>query len=252
MRGDSQSADETEETEVRSSASGGGGRRVELAALTWRPRAIASRGALDQTFRQDLYKVPYGRGFYDGYVATSGDLPVEGDSQPFLVMEQRKPIGRNRLSVGYLMTTSPAGNAGLNHGVDLRYGYNVWGPLELGLAGQVGYGTGTAGQSLTRAALALYLAASYLPKSWISFRLDTAVGWQLLSGTVQLGMERLTGTEPRGLRFELAGGLGFNLASNLWLLVRGGLAVDGVYPLGGLPSSTTPGGFLNAGVQFQL
>jgi hypothetical protein len=254
MRGDSQApndAEETEETEVHSNTS----RRFDLSSAKWRPRAIASRGALDQTFRQDLYKVPFGRGFYDGYVATSGDLPVE-DSQPFVVVEQRKPVGKNRLGLGYLMTTSPAGSAGINHGVDLRYGYNVWGPLELGLAAQVGYGSGANGQSLTRVAALAYLGASYLPKQWIALRIDAGIGWQLLSGTVQLGQDRLTGTEPRGLRFEAAGGLGFNIASNLWLVVRGGVAVDGVYPAGTatnpLPSSTAAGGFLNAGAQFQL
>ena len=263
MRGDSQAPDETEETEVRVAAN----RRVELSSLKWRPRAIASRGALDQSFRQDLYKVPYGRGFYDGYVATSGDLAVE-DSAPFVVVEQRRPTGRHRLGIGYLMTTEPAGHAGLNHGVDLRYGYNVWGPIEIGLAAQVGYGSGqvsvanggsasgtgqlgASGESLTRAAGLFYLAASYFPKPFMVLRLDTAIGWELLSGTIQLGQDRLAGTEPRGMRFEAAGGLGFNIASNLWLLVRGGVAVDGVYPHD-LPSSTNGGGFVNAGLQFQL
>jgi hypothetical protein len=78
------------------------------------------------------------------------------------------------------------------------------------------------------------------------------VGWQLLSGTIQLDRDRLTGTESRGMRFEAAGGLGFNVVNNLWILVRGGLAVDGVYPANNLPSSTVVGGFLNAGMQFQL
>src|SRR5262249_14885014 len=142
MRGDSRSEDETEETEFRAS----GSRRVELSMLKWRPRAIASRGALDQTFRQDLYKVPYGRGFYDGYVATWGTLAVGGGSEPFVVVEQHKPVGRHRISLGYLMTTPAIGGTGLNHGVDVRYAYNFWGPLELGIAAQVGYGAGDTDQ----------------------------------------------------------------------------------------------------------
>jgi hypothetical protein len=265
MRGDANATDETEETEVAAASK----RRIDLSSLKWRPRAIASRGALDQTFRADLYKVPYGRGFYDGYVATSGDLPVEEGGVPFLVVEPKKSTGRHRIGVGYLMTTSPAGHAGYNHGVDLRYGYNVWGPLEVGISAQVGYGSGqipvaagvnrdaygfagAADESLTRFATLIYWGASFLPVRWLSLHLDAGVGWQLLSGTIQLGTDKLAGTEPRGMRFEVAGGLGFNLTSNLWIQARGGLAVDGVYPTGTLPSSTNAGGFCTISLQFQL
>jgi hypothetical protein len=249
MRGDAASPDETEETEIRAT----GARRIELAQAAWKPRAIASRGALDQTFRQDLYKVPYGRGFYDGYVATSGDVPVEESSgfEVASVVEPYRASGRHRLSVGYVLTGSPAGDAGINHGVDLRYGFNVWGPLELGLVGQVGYGSGAGAQSLTRVAAMVDIGAMVLPKPWMVLRLDAAVGWQLLSGTVQIGTQPLSGTESRGLRFEAAGGIGFNLVSNFWLMIRGGLAVDGVYP-DALPSATTLNGFLNTGLQFRL
>jgi hypothetical protein len=268
MRGDAQAPDETEETEVRAA----GGRRIDLSSLKWRPRAIASRGALDQTFRQDLYKVPYGRGFYDGYVATSGDLPVD-EGQPFIVMEPRKSFGRHRLGLGYLMTTPAIGDrvchnadntpfscagTGLSHGVDVRYAYNVWGPLEIGLAGQVGYGSGESDQAMTRFAALAFWGAQYLPAPWVALRLDAGLGWQVLSGQYLLGRDMnnkpvyANGTETRSLRFEAAGGLGFHLANNLWLLVRGGLALDGVYPQGDLNSFTTAGGFLNAGVQFQL
>jgi hypothetical protein len=254
MRGDARSEDETEETEFRAA----GSRRVELSSLKWRPRAIASRGALDQTFRQDLYKVPYGRGFYDGYVATSGDLAVEGGSEPFVVLEEHKPIGRHRISIGYLMTTPAIGGTGINHGVDVRYAFNIWGPLELGVAAQVGYGSGDSDQSMTRFAGLGFVGAQFLPRPWMSLRLDAGLGWQLLSGKYILGRDMQNmptfalGTEPRSLRFEAAGGLGFNIASNLWLVIRGGLAVDGVYPDHDLPSNTAAGGFLNAGVQFQL
>jgi hypothetical protein len=253
MRGDAQGPDETEETEIRAADN----RRVELSSLKWKPRAIASRGALDQTFRQDLYRVPFGRGFYDGYVATSGDLGVEG-GESFQVVEQHKPTGRHRLGLGYLMSTPAIAGTGISHGVDLRYAFNIWGPIEVGLAAQIGYGSGEQDQSMTRFAGIFYWGAQYLPKPWMALRLDAGIGWQLLSGKYILDHDMAgkpvyaTGVEPRSLRFEAAGGLGFNVASNLWLLIRGGLAVDGVYPAHDLPSNTSAGGFLNAGVQFQL
>jgi hypothetical protein len=253
LGGDAQAPDETEESEFRA----GGSRRIELSSLKWRPRAIASRGALDQTFRQDLYKVPYGRGFYDGYVATSGDLPVD-EGAPFVVMEPRRATGRHRISLGYHLTTPAIAGTGLSNGVDVRYAFNVWGPLELGIAVQAGYGSGDNDQHMTRFAGLIYWGAQYLPKPWLALRLDAGLGWQLLSGKYFLTKDDhqqdvfAVGTEPRSLRFEAAGGLSFNLANNLWLLVRGGLALDGVFPDHELSSITTAGGFLNAGVQFQL
>ncbi|HEY1586037.1 MAG TPA: hypothetical protein VGH63_10145, partial [Polyangia bacterium] len=81
--------------------------------------------------------------------------------------------------------------------------------------------------------------------------LDTAIGWQLLSGNLQIAGQRLTGTEPHGFRYELAGGVNVNLAGALGLFARGGLALDGVYPAG-VPSSLRPNGFLNIGLQFSL
>jgi hypothetical protein len=235
-----------EEAEVRL----GGGRSIEVSSLPWRARAIAARGALDNTFREELYRVAYGRGFYDGFVATSGDLPVE-EGAPFVVAEPPRPRPRHRLSFAYAFSTAPAGDAGVSQGVDVRYAYRIWRALDLGVAGQFGYGTGSAGESLSRAALMLTVGAEWRPVERLGLRLDTAIGWQLLTGSILLGGQQLTGTEPRGFRYELAGGLNVNVASSFGLFVRGGLAVDGVFPQG-IPSSVRPGGFLNLGMQFSL
>ena len=240
--------DESEEVEVRAP----GKRRVEIAELIWKPRAIASRGALDETFRQDLYKVPFGKGFYDGYVATSGDIAVD-DGAPFLV---RRELPQNdsahRLSAGYLLSGTPAGTStGISHGVDLRYGYRVWKYLDLGAALQVGHGTGAGADALTRFAVLGTAGLEYHPLRWLALRADLGLGWQLYSGTVQVGGARVSGTEPNGLRLELAGGLGFNVISRMWLFARGGLATDGLYS-NAAPAATTATGFMSLSVQFRL
>ena len=228
-----------------------GRRRVEVATLPWHARAIAARGAIDASFRNELYREPYGRGFYDGFVATSGDLPVE-EGAPFLAATAAlRPHPRHRLSVAYALSGAPAGDSGLSHGVDVRYAYRFWRALDLGLAGEAGYGAGAAGQSLTRAAALFTLGAEWRPVARLGLRLDSAIGWQLLSGNVQLGGQQLTGTEPRGLRYELAGGININVDGSFGLFARGGLALDGVYPRGS-PSSLSANGFLNLGVQFSL
>ena len=227
-----------------------GPRRLDVAGLPWRARALAARGALDASFRNDLYRVAFGRGFYDGFVATSGDLAVD-EGAPFVVMEPARAHPRHRISIAYALSGAPAGDAGTSHGLDLGYAYRFWRALDLGLAGQVGYGSGMPGEALTRAALLFTVGAEWRPVPRLGLRLDSAIGWQLLSGTVTLGGQKLTGTEPRGLRYELAGGLNVNLAGSFGLFARGGLALDGLYPQAVAPS-LQPNGFLNLGLQFQL
>ncbi len=251
VRRDSTVGDESEEVEVQPS---GARRRVEVAELPWRPRAIASRGSLDQTFRQDLYRVPFGRGFYDGFVATTGELPVES-GELFVGRAPTRP-GHHRLSAAYLVSGAPAGNAGVSHGAEVRYGYAVWKYLDVGFAVEAGHGAlgdpdPTRDQSLTRFALLADVGFEVDPLKWLALRLDVALGWQLLDGKVLLGPSRVVGTEPRGLRLEVAGGLGFNLVSSLWLFARGGLAVDGVYP-DVAASSTRPTGFGALALQIRL
>jgi hypothetical protein len=195
--------------------------------------------------------VPFGRGFYDGFVATSGDVAVE-DGAPFVVAEAtRAPSGRHRLSFGYALASAPAGDAGTSHGADIRYAYRVGRWFDLGLAGNFGYGSGAGGGSLWRAAVMGTLGVEWRVIERLGLRLDTALGWQLLSGTVQLAGQTLTGTEPRGLRYELAGGVNVNVAGSFGFFARGGLSLDGVFPQG-VASSVRPGGFLNLGLQFQL
>jgi hypothetical protein len=230
-----------------------GERRVEVASLPWHARAIAARGALDATFRNDLYREPYGRGFYDGFVATSGDVPVEdAAATPAIAATAPARVStRHRISLAYGVSGAPAGDSGISNGFDVRYAYRFWRALDLGLAGEASYGASASGQSLWRAAALFTLGAEWRPLPRLGLRLDTAIGWQLLSGNVRLGGQQLTGTEPRGLRYELAGGINVNIAGSFGLFARGGLALDGVYPQGS-PSALTPNGFLNLGVQFSL
>ncbi len=229
-----------------------GDRRVEVSSLPWHARAIAARGALDATFRNDLYREPYGRGFYDGFVATSGDVPVEdGGGGSFVAAAPApRPLPRHRLSFAYGYGSGSIGDTGASNGADVRYAYRFWRALDAGVALQFGSGTGAQG-SLWRAAAMAVVGAEWRPLRWLGLRLDSALGWQLFSGTVVLGGQKLTGTESRGLRYELGAGVNANIGETFGLFVRGGLGLDGVYPQGA-PSALVPSGFLNAGVQFSL
>jgi hypothetical protein len=229
----------------------GGPRAIDLARRTWRSTAIAARGALDESFRVDLYRQPYGRGFYEGYVSTSGDESVaDGPSFEATALAELKPIERHRLSAAYLMSGPPLANTSISHGAELRYDAHVVGPLVLGADVQVGHSAGNDASgftsSLTRAALGGHIGAEWMPREFVALRLELGLYWQLLSGRVRIASVAVDGTELRGLRFEAAGGVAFRLARRLWLQARGGMALDSVFPASA-PNSTGITGFFAIG-----
>jgi hypothetical protein len=241
--------DNGEELEVRS----GGLRRIDLGASIWRPQAAAARGALDTTFRDDLFRVAYSRAFYDGFIALSNDAPVQ-DSEPVYLGKSAQPQRHHSLSLAYLLSGAPAGQSGLSHGAAFYYSYHVGAILDFGIATEFGYGAsgrGTLTQSLVRVALLGGIGLSYRPISRIGLRLDAAAGWQLLSGAILLDHLRVDGSEPRGFRSEFAGTVSVEVSRGLEIFARGGIALDGVYPRP-TPSSFLINGFGSVGALFHL
>jgi hypothetical protein len=219
--------DDAEEAEVRARP----GRFVRVAQNAFAPVPVAARGALDTSFRAGLYKVPFGPRFYEGYVARSGDVPVDLAGEAVARARPR----RHAFTFGYSLSSAPAGDAGLSHAIDLRYAWNLRSWLEVGGAFELGYGRGaaltpTTSQSLARTALLATIAGVWNVSPRASLRLDAAAGWQLLSGDVGFGGTKLTGTEARGMRLELAGGFGVRVSQAIEIIARGGLAVDATFP----------------------
>jgi hypothetical protein len=217
--------------------------RIELERASWSRVTIAARGAVEKSFRQDLYRVPYGRRFYDGFVATSGDLPVEGGFSEELALETEETERENRIGIGYSLAAAPAGG-GLSHAFDLRY-QRRFGWIAVGATGQVGYG-----EQIFRAALMPSIAFEIAPIDALVIAFDLAFGWQLLSGTVQVDGRTLEGTEPRGLRGELGAGLAWRITDSILLLARGGAALDGIYAEPAQSTAIHP--FGQIGVAFEL
>jgi hypothetical protein len=52
---------------------------VDAGALSWGPQAVASRGPVEDAFRDKLFGVAFGPRFYSGYVASMGEAPVAMD-----------------------------------------------------------------------------------------------------------------------------------------------------------------------------
>jgi hypothetical protein len=51
-------------------------------ALDFRPVALAARGAVDEAFREHLFRVPFGPRFYEGFVASTGEAAVLPPGHP--------------------------------------------------------------------------------------------------------------------------------------------------------------------------
>lgn len=57
---------------------------VDAGGLTWSATGLASRGAVQEAFRDKLFHVAFGPRFYSGYVASLGETPVSLDDAPDL------------------------------------------------------------------------------------------------------------------------------------------------------------------------
>jgi hypothetical protein len=57
---------------------------VDAGSLTWSTSAVASRGPVEEAFRDKLFSVAFGPRFYSGYVASLGQMPVAMDEGPDL------------------------------------------------------------------------------------------------------------------------------------------------------------------------
>ena len=57
---------------------------VDAGGLSWSSSAVASRGSVEEAFRDKLFSVPFGPSFYSGFVASQGQTPVAMDEGPDL------------------------------------------------------------------------------------------------------------------------------------------------------------------------
>jgi hypothetical protein len=57
---------------------------VDAGSLSWRDNTVASRGAVEDAFRDRLFSVPFGPRFYSGYMASLGQTPVAPEQGPDL------------------------------------------------------------------------------------------------------------------------------------------------------------------------
>ncbi len=136
------------------------------------PLHARSRSSVVESFRRDLFSVPYGRAFYHGFVAGRYprlELHEQAESGP----------GRNTLGLGYLLSGAILDSGEISHGVRLDYHWRASTHARLAL--QVdwrGYDAGREANSHTVNDIGLSLGAGAVFMPWDAwwFSLDGMVG----------------------------------------------------------------------------
>jgi len=210
--------------------------RVAVARLSFSAASLAQRGSIDQSYRRDLYKVAYSRGFYDGFCARTGMLPVEGQGEvlasgadePGVEARAERP---HALSLGYQASAALLDLEGASHGVQLRYEYALHRNVTLGGTFEWGRSTHSFdGQPfrLDRVAVLGGVAGRLRVLRRLLLRAELALGYQgyFGSGAGRLLGRVVEGADPGGFRMEVGGGVQVDLTSFLFLEARGGVGVE--------------------------
>ncbi|MCC6748167.1 MAG: hypothetical protein IT371_10940 [Deltaproteobacteria bacterium] len=213
---------------------GRGSERLAVATLAFSRAALGERGgSLDTTFRRDLYRLAYSRGFYEGFCAQTGHVPVEGSPVEFVIQRPDDASAeRHELWLGYQATGALLDLSGAAHGLALRY--------ELGLHRHLGLGATfeyaqSAHDASTGQAFALHRVAALLGAtgrlplgSHVVLKAELALGYQghFGSGPVMLRGRRIEGSDPLGFRLEAGGALRVRLYAALFAEARGGLGLS--------------------------
>lgn len=210
----------------REAAVAPGKERIVVAALRFDARASTARGAsLDRSFRRDLFRLPFSRGFYDGFAAQAGHLPVSLAATVDDGIEKSAASSvRQALSLGYSLSDAVLDAGGLDHGVQLRYDFD-W-TRSFALSATFEYGRITAG--VNRVALLGGVAWRARLFGRLVSRADLLLGYQAHTGASALAVRGrvISGDDPAGLRSELSLALRHPLVGRSFVDLRGGVAFD--------------------------
>ncbi|MGC4120833.1 MAG: hypothetical protein QM765_40905 [Myxococcales bacterium] len=188
----------------------------------WKTRAIQSRGAAEDELERGLLSVPFGRAFYEGFVARSPHVPVsfvEAEPQPVTTTAEQRGWS---FEAGLMAGTAALGLSGVGVGVDLAARRSFGLPS---LGARVGY---LASPNAGPAALTVHRGSAELvvgvegPWRIRPFG-ELGLGW------VGVGFSRdgRSVGDPLGLTGHLAAGVGFSVGPvDLRLTAR--LAIDAV------------------------
>jgi hypothetical protein len=216
-----------------------GAGRIQVATLSFTDKKLAMRGSVETSFRKDLYKLAYSRGFYDGFCARTGLEPVEGGAVEFMISRPGgqksggKLPSRHHLTVGYIVTSALLDLEGASHGVQLGYEFGLHRHVTVGATMEFSRSGHQNPQdedfSLTRfAALGGVTARTPLFRR-VTVRAELLLGYQgyFGSGPVYLNKTNVgESSDSMGFRMEAGLGARVDLTSFLFADLRGGLGVE--------------------------
>lgn len=212
-----------------------GTRRVQVASLSFSSSALAMRGSIESSFRKDLYRLSYSRGFYDGFCARTGMAPVEGGPVEFVISTSGdQPAARHHsLMVGYVATAALLDLDGASHGVQLAYEYGLQRYITLGATVEFSRSShvNPTGESFALNRLAAMVGASARTRLLrrLSIRAELLLGYQgyFGSGPVWLNNTNVgESSDTVGFRLETGLGARVDITSFLFADLRGGLGVE--------------------------
>ncbi len=214
-----------EELSVRLDSPGTKENLIAFDEKLFRPLRDRSRSSVVESYRKDLFSVPYGRAFYDGFSAAG---------QPLEQIQKMADRGarRNSFSLGYLLSGAMLDSGELSHGV--RLGYSWLATQHSRLAIQVdwrGYDAGREANAHSVNEFSLSLGAGAIIHPWNkwSFHLDALVGNHFI-----LYRRGKPGVDPDKTKdaddllapaFNLVAGARFEPTSFLFVQISAGLSV---------------------------
>ena len=203
---------------------------VDLDRLERGPARSDPRGALDATYRKDLFALPLSRSFYQGYVATS-DLP----GVSFSLTPRQRPaqaLGLD-LSLGYAVSPVLLDDlpGGVQHNLAVALKKDLGQLFRLGLRAEMGASSAEQDgldSSLYRVAVLAEGGLRLALAPWLSLGIEAALGYQasfLRQVDTRSGKEN-NSDDAGGLKFGSrlsATLLPWGQASRLGLLLHGGV-----------------------------
>jgi hypothetical protein len=214
-----------------------GAGRIQVARLSFTDKKLAMRGSVETSFRKDLYKLAYSRGFYDGFCARTGLEPVEGGSVEFVISrpgEAARGIpSRHQLILGYMVTSALLDLEGVSHGFQLGYEFGLHRHVTVGATVELSRSSHQNPQdeafALTRfAALGGVTARTPLFRR-VTVRAELLLGYQGYFGSGPVYLNKINvgeSSDSMGFRMEAGLGARVDLTSFLFADLRGGLGVE--------------------------
>ena len=191
------------------------------------PLSVAGRGPTEESLRAGLFSIPFGRLFYQGYVASTGVVGVTFAPAKLRGQGDAGPVG---LEVAALAATAPLGARGILGGLQLSW--RTSGPLFVGA--RLGYGIAPAaeqwGQSLTFHRAAAQVLLGWVGPGALTATAELGAGWLLIA----IPMRSTSQGDPLGVTADATVGARWRPTNVLHLSLVAGAQLD-LVRVGGRP-----------------